>query len=364
MLIDRRQMLGTALGLGAAAIIGPSSQAEAAAMTYEEAASIIRAPLRSTPRNRELARFASLAANSHNTQPWAFTATANRIVIAPDFTRRCSVVDPDDHHLFVSLGCAAENLVLAASMLGLKANAVVEGDEIIIDLEAASPARSPLAEAIAVRQSTRATYDGKPVSSETLRLLEGACREPGVSTIMISDRARISGVADYVVQGNSAQMRDKAFMDELQRWMRFSEADAMAAMDGLFSRCSGNPALPAWIARPLLGLFFTEKGENKKYREQIESSAGVVVLVADASDKAHWIAIGRACQRFGLQATALGLKYAFINQPVEVAAVRSQFASFLDLGERRPDIIMRFGTGPDLPNSLRRPSEQVLREMS
>jgi hypothetical protein len=51
------------------------------------------------------------------------------------------------------------------------------------------------------------------------------------------------------------------------------------------------------------------------------------VLAADANDKAGWIAVGRACQRFGLQATALGLKYAFINQPVEVAALRVQFAS-------------------------------------
>ena len=333
-------------------------------MTYDEAADIIRAPLRSTPRNRELVRFATLAANSHNTQPWTFTASTDRIVIAPDFTRRCPAVDPDDHHLFVSLGCAAENLVLAASMLGLKANAVVEGDEIVIDLKAAASSSSPLAEAITVRQSTRTLYDGKPVSTETLRLLESACREPGVSTIMISDRPRILNVVDYVVQGNSAQMRDKAFMDELLHWLRFSEADAMARMDGLFSRCSGNPALPGWIARPLLRFFLTEQGENKKYREQIESSAGIVVLAADASDKAHWIAVGRACQRFGLQATALGLRYAFINQPVEVAAVRSQFASFLGLGEQRPDIIMRFGTGPGLPNSLRRAPEQVMRAVS
>ena len=34
----------------------------------------------------------------------------------------------------------------------------------------------------------------------------------------------------------------------------------------------------------------------------------------------HWIEVGRACQRFALQATALGLKCAFINQPVEVPA--------------------------------------------
>jgi hypothetical protein len=28
-------------------------------------------------------------------------------VILPDLSRRCPAVDPDDHHLFVSLGCAA-----------------------------------------------------------------------------------------------------------------------------------------------------------------------------------------------------------------------------------------------------------------
>ncbi|WP_347339803.1 hypothetical protein [Bradyrhizobium rifense] len=115
------------------------------------------------------------------------------------------------------------------------------------------------------------------------------------------------------------------------------------------------------VARPLLRFVFTEGGENKKYRDEIDSSAGVVVLAADRSDTSHWIAVGRARQRFGLQATALGLKYSFINQPVEVAALRPQFATSLGLGERRPDIVIRFGTGPDLPKSLRRAPEQVIR---
>jgi hypothetical protein len=331
-------------------------------MSYDEAARAIRTPLQATPRNRELVRFATLAANSHNTQPWIFTSDSNSIVISPDFGRRCPAVDPDDHHLFVSLGCAAENLVLAASALGLRAHSRIDGDRIVIELEGAPPARSALTEAIPVRQSTRANYDARSVPPDTMRLLENACREPGVSAIMLTERTRLSNVAEYVVEGNSAQMRDKAFMDELVSWLRFSETDAVATMDGLSARASGNPELPAWIARRLLKFVLTENGENRKYREQIESSAGVVVLTADANDKAGWIAVGRACQRFGLQATSLGLKYAFINQPVEVAALRAQFASFLGIGERRPDIVMRFGAGPDLPKSLRRMPEQVMRE--
>ena len=357
-MVDRRRFIATTLGLSAVAVSGLS--AGAAGMTYDEAVKTSRASLRSAPRDRELVRFATLAANSHNTQPWIFSARGDEIAIAPDFRRRCPAVDPDDHHLFVSLGCAAENLILAASALGWRASSVVDGERIVIALEEAPPAASALADAIAVRQCTRAVFDGRPAAPEILHQLETACREPGVAAIVMTDRGAIKKVTDYVLEGNSAQMRDQAFMRELVSWMRFNETDALATMDGLFSRVSGNPSLPAWVARPLLKLFFTEDGENKKYRDELDSSAGVVVLAADRSDKAHWVAVGRACQRFGLQATALGLKYSFVNQPVEVTALRPQFATSLGLGERRPDIVMRFGTGPDLPRSLRRPPELVM----
>ncbi|MDA9463496.1 Tat pathway signal protein [Bradyrhizobium sp. CCBAU 53415] len=358
MVVDRRQFIATTLGLSAVAVTAPS--AAAAARTYDEAANTSRAPLQAAPRDRELVRFATLAANSHNTQPWIFSVRGNAIAIAPDFTRRCPAVDPDDHHLFVSLGCAAENLVLAASTLGWHADLAVDGDRIVITLEEAPQAASALAAAIPIRQCTRAAFDGRPAAPEMLRRLEDACRGPNVAAILMTERAAIAGVTDYVLEGNSAQMRDKAFMRELASWIRFNETEALATMDGLFSPASGNPSLPSWVARPLLKLFFTESGENKKYREELDSSAGVVVLAADRSDKSHWIAVGRACQRFGLQATALGFKYSFINQPVEVAALRRQFGASLGLGERRPDIVMRFGTGPDLPKSLRRPPELVM----
>ena len=69
---------------------------------------------------------------------------------------------------------------------------------------------------------------------------------------------------------------------------------------------------------------------------------------------------GRACQRFALQATALGIKTAFVNQPVEVARLRPELAALAGLPGRRPDIVMRFGRGPAMPFSARRPVEEVL----
>jgi nitroreductase len=146
--IDRRRMLITLLGFHAAATVGIAPSNALAAMTYEEAIRAARAPLQPTPgdwqpRDRELVRLATLAANSHNTQPWVFITRLKQIVMAPDYSRRCPAVDPDDHHLFVSLGCAAENLILAASALGFRATPQIEGDRIVIDPETASRRRVP-----------------------------------------------------------------------------------------------------------------------------------------------------------------------------------------------------------------------------
>lgn len=358
--MDRRAFL-----TGAVAALGPTcswaaSSWAASSMTYAQAVEAASAPLRPEEGAGGLVRFATLAANSHNTQPWRFAVAPRRIEIAADFARRCPAVDPDDHHLFASLGCAAENLVHAAAAMGLQASPALAGDAVAVALDAAPVSSSPLLAAIPRRQSTRAVYDGKPATNEQLRALERAGTGEGVSVIVITDPAGIAGIVDYVVEGNTAQMRDRAFMDELKSWMRFNEADAVASMDGLFSRASGNPTLPPWLARAVLPFVFTERGENDKYREHIRSSAGVAVFVSDREDRTHWVAAGRACQRFALQATALGLKYAFINQPVEVPRLRGQFASHLGMGARRPDLVVRFGFGPELPRSLRRPAADVM----
>jgi hypothetical protein len=359
-MIDRRILITGGVGLASGVLLNPDLALADRRVSYEDAVRSTWAPLQIDGGPRELVRYASLAANSHNTQPWTFKLSEGRIVIAPDFGRRCPAVDPDDHHIFVSLGCATENLIQAAAAAGLRAEPSLDADKVTIIFERSRAERSALFEAIPVRQSTRTIYDGKPVANEALRLLEQAGTGDGVSIIIMTDRAKVGHVVDYVTRGNSVQMHDKAFMDELTAWMRFNETEALATMDGLFSRASGNPTVPRWLARILLQWVFTANSENDKYSAQIQSSAGVAVFVSERDDRIHWIEAGQASQRFALQATALGMKCAFINQPVEVPALRGQFATYLGIGDRRPDLVMRFGYGPELPKSLRRPVGQII----
>ncbi len=322
-----------------------------------------RSPLAPTPEARDLIRYATLAANSHNTQAWRFRIGTNGIDILPDRARRTPIVDPDDHHLFASLGCAAENLCLAAGAAG-------QTGEISFDPAGEGTVRftygtgegtnSDLFAAIPTRQSTRADYDGTPVGADDLRLLAQAAAVPGVDLVLVTERAQIDLLRDMVLAGNSAQMADPAFIAELKAWLRFNPHTALTTGDGLFSACTGNPVLPDWLGPLMIDMVFTAKAENAKYASQIASSSGIAVFVAASADPEHWVLAGRACQRFALQATALGLKHAFLNQPVEEPDLRAGLATLVGLPGRRPDIVMRFGRGPALPFSARRPVEAVM----
>lgn len=308
-------------------------------------------------------RYATLAPSSHNTQCRKFRLEDKRISILPDLTRRCPAVDPDDHHLFVSLGCAAENLVLAARANGFAAEVDFDapaGDAVRVMLEPAPVMASPLFQSIPQRQSTRAEYDGGKLTRDELAQLERAGHGRGVDLLLLTEPERMAQVLDYVVQGNTAQMRDRAFVAELKAWIRFSKADAVRTGDGLFAASSGNPTLPRWLGGRLFDFVFTEKAENDKYAKHIRSSAGIAVFVAEQSDKAHRVEVGRCFERFALQAAALGIRNAHLNQPVEVAALRPQFATYLGLSGRRPDLVVRFGRAPQTPPSLRRPVDAVI----
>jgi hypothetical protein len=343
---------------GYASVVARIRQADAALPT-DGAASGQHLP---APLVRELVRCATLAPSSHNTQCWTFAQQGLGITIRPDLSRRCPAVDPDDHHVFVSLGCALENLAQAALAHGLHADARFDAASGAIQVALApTPAQAtPLFQAIAARQCTRGDYDGKPLSVADLRLLEGAGTLPGVRLLLLTERPAMARVLAFVRQANTAQMADAAFVRELKSWIRFNAADAARTRDGLFSVSSGSPAVPDWLGQLAFGWLVTAEGENDKITRQVRNAAGLAVFVADRADKAHWLAVGRAYERFALQATALGIRNAFLNQPVEVAAVRSPFAAALGLAGQRPDLVVRFGRGPTLPASLRRPVASVM----
>lgn len=364
MLSRRGFVLGGVAAAGGAAALS--------AWSYQRSAAVWRTAVEGTWRHaqsfsdsdmkvrRELIRYASLAPSSHNTQCWSFGIRNDAITIRPDLTRRCAIVDPDDHHLFISLGCAAENLLQAAPAFGLMGETVLEGPEkqIRIGLGATRSSQTELFRAITERQSTRSEYDGRKVDAAALRRLE-TCAPVGDIQI-VTDKSRIEKILEFIVEANTRQIEDPDFVEELVKWIRFSHGEAVATGDGLFSATSGNPALPRAIGKAMFNLIFSAGSENDKYARQVRSSAGLAIFSSERSDWQHWFEVGRCFERFALQAATLGIRNAHLNQPVEVPELRGQLADYLGLGDRRPDLIVRFGYGAAMPRSLRRPIDEII----
>lgn len=311
----------------------------------------------------EMLRLAVLAASSHNTQPWKFVVGSASVTILPDYARRCPVVDPDDAHLFKSLGCAAENLVLAAAAQGFAAEPHVDArrDRIDIQLRPDAAARAgELYRAITRRQCVRTAYDGRPLEAPALAKLTQAGAGPGVRTLMLTSPEQKAAVSEFVRRGNLMQLTDRAFRRELLSWIRFNPAAAIRHGDGLAGRASGQPGLPDGLGSLLAGLILSARRQAARDAAHIRSSAGIAVIVSTGNDKAAWFEAGRAGQRFTLQATALEIRTAFINQPIEVPLLRDEFAHWLKLDGRHAALVLRFGHGPTMPFSLRRPLDTVI----
>jgi len=118
--------------------------------------------------------------------------------------------------------------------------------------------------------------------------LEAVGRGDGVRVVLLTARPQVERVLEYVVNGDTVQLNDPAFMEELRRWIGFSDAEAAAKRDGLFSRASGNPSVPRW-----LGL--QELRRNEIVYSRWKRTCEVVLLEAHAL---------RDAQQRGLRGTA------------------------------------------------------------
>ena len=316
----------------------------------------------------EIIRYATLAPSGHNTQPWKFAVSERMIRLMPDYSRRLPAVDPSDRELWISLGCALENLVLAAQSAGYGAEITYPApgeDWIAVRLkplrgdQSTLLSNSSLFDAIPHRQNNRSLYEGRSVSLRDLKQIAAVHSSAGISTLVLTDTAHKEAIIEYVKAGDKIQFRTPAFVTELVSWIRFNQPEALHSLDGLYTRATGNPDVPRWLGQEFLSSASAGQQSNTD-AEKARSSSGLIVIASASDDKQDWIETGRLYERLALTLTTLGIQMAFLNQPAEVPALRSQFQSYLDLGTALPQLLLRFGYAPALPHSLRRPVEQVL----
>lgn len=306
---------------------------------------------------------ATKAPSGHNTQPWCFRQNESAVEIHPDFDRRLPVVDSDDRELFVSLGCAAENLCLAAQNIGYESSVAV-GDTGVIAValtEGVDVKSSPLFEQIDLRQTNRSIYTGEEIALDALKRLQAIRSEDGVSVHYYARQTKqFNDIEQYVLRGNTHQMQNEAFKAELKSWMRFNKKHQDQTLDGLSYAVFGAPNVPRWMAEPIMAMAINAKTQNKADREKIASASHLVLFTTRENSRREWVNLGRTLQRFLLTATELGIAHAYLNQPNEEPEIAAEMAKTLDLDGEYPTVLLRVGYGEQQAYSRRRPIGDVI----
>lgn len=316
-----------------------------------------------------LLRYAVLAPSGHNTQPWLFSVDGDSVELFADRTQALAVVDPDDRALTISCGAALFNLRVALRRFGFRDDTYDllpnPGDPdllariSLVDGDPPSADEVALFEAIPRRRTTRTAYEDSAVPVEVEQQLERDARREGAW--LHRTEGEREAIAALIAEGDRTQMGDKSFRRELAAWVHPNRSRAARGVRGYGF---GFGDLPSLAGPLVIRTFDLGKGQAAKDRELAERSPVLAVLGTDGDSPRDWLATGQAMERVLLHACAHGLTSSFLNQPVEVEALRPHLAEAIGRADASPQLVMRFGYGPEIQHEPRESIENLLVEPS
>lgn len=264
-----------------------------------------------------LVRAAVLAANAHNAQPWLFTVTARRIDVFADHTRNLGAVDPLLREMDISLGCAVENLALAAPPHGYAATVSLVPDRgdtthvARVDLVPEQQPTSALFAAVGRRHTDRGAYDtSRPVTQQQLDELSALVDDPATDLIWFTGDARRQSFSDLTIRATQAFIADPQQAADDAAWYRTSWHETQDRKDGITIDPSGKSPL----VRALAKMIPVSQAQNNagwlsgtRDPQLPTASAFGALVVRNPLDVAQRLRVGRVWQRLHLSATVAGL---------------------------------------------------------
>ncbi|XYH98981.1 Acg family FMN-binding oxidoreductase [Sorangium sp. So ce1128] len=398
--ISRRRLLG---GVATLAVAGGMGWYAAGRGVFDDRRGAPFAPWTAFRGERgggliELVRAAVLAASPHNTQPWLFALHEDRIDVFSDPSRSLGDMDPFGREMHIGLGCAIENLALAAGSMGWTPRVELGAGRLpLFDTEpargagsAAAPptrvatvrlepggAESPLARAIAERHTNRGPYGAQRVPAAALRELSSLNEDRASLEIVWLERPDQRELfAAHTLRATEIIARDASMIEDSDAWFRLTPEAVRTHRDGLIFDAMGlGPLLTAAVK------LLPRPSPERMHDDWLRVTRDVhlagdpitgVIAARDRYDLGATLRAGRLWQRMQLWATARGIAMQPLSQVPEVIdrerqlgrapAMERSFADALRLGDWQPTMAFRLGHAvrAGVPG-LRRAAEDVIR---
>jgi hypothetical protein len=325
----------------------------------------------------DLVRAAILAANPHDSQPWLFHVTEIQIDLFADRKRNLGHIDPLLREMHIGLGCALENLLLAAAANGYATQVTLFPDPADvtavarIELAPGTSNVTDLYQAIPHRHTNRYPHDtARPLAPTTLDSLRALNDNANVTVFWFTSADERKRVADLMVEAAKTLVADKVQSADSDRWMRNNWQEIQQYRSGITLDAQGLPDLQRAIGKILPPL--SQEQQNEFFVQGTENqarTAGALGLIAvrQSQENAQRMSAGRLWQRMHLWATVHGLAMQPMNQMAERAdrettqGIAPRFGDALKalIGASSWEALMPFRLGYPTYEALRSPRRAV-----
>jgi nitroreductase len=307
---------------------------------------------------RFLLRYAILAPSTKNSQPWAFSVQANRVHLIADFERGQPIADPDRRELYISLGCALENLLVAAEHFGFRHGVsyfpVPGQEELIATVIFArggvpSHARAGATlHSILRRHNDNSVFRNSPVPDDRRHRLMACCVEPDLRITLTDDRHFRRWIHALTLQADRVEFADPAFRKELGCWIG----------QGVF----GDPPLMAGLGRLAVSKINLGEAVAEQDHAIVESAALLGLISAAGDDHLAHVRTGQLFERLWLTATAMGVSVHPMSQTMRRPELRAMVTELLPYPGWIPQHLFRIGYSvrEEEHHTPRRPLDDVL----
>ncbi|RBY75475.1 nitroreductase [Geodermatophilus sp. TF02-6] len=322
----------------------------------------------------EVVAAAIRAPSIHNTQPWRFTASGDRLEVHYDRGRALPVLDRTGRQQVISCGVAVEFAVVALCAAGFEAEVELlpsPADADHLATVRAGAARevsaedAASAEAIGRRHTDRAPFLPRAVPDEVVDRLQTTADRLGVWLKPITESEEQVATAFLISRAEEMERSDPEYLAELQSWLRTDPA----AVDGVpvVAVPDEDPATrPSnWLIRDFVAgsrepHAFLPAGDPDAPPPAVERPT-VVMLGTESDDRTAWLLGGRALGRLLLEATIEGLVASPLTQALDWPATRTRMRTRLSL-VGYPQMLLRMGypSTQGGSHSGRRPVSDVL----
>lgn len=280
-------------------------------------------------------QMAILAANPHNTQPWLFKVNQESVELFADRQRHLGSFDPYRREMQIGLGCAIENLTLAAKAHGYDSRVEVvkgelakhpaqEGIDKIAEVffKKSIAENSTLYQAIPNRHTDRNPYDvSKGIPADVIQMFASECGAHDCQLdVFVGGKAR-DAINLLMNDATHAIVEDEDMVLDSHRWFRTTDKSIQTHRDGPTLDGAGLPSMLRFLAKifpdpsPLDGHRMWEQATKDSHLAT--ASAIGVISIRHRYSNADNISAGRTWQRLHLIATTAGISMHPMNQPVE-----------------------------------------------